>query len=51
MNKDVVSVTSEGQLTLPEKIRKELRIEKFNYPVEELEEDVENIGKAIEGKE
>lgn len=37
MNKDIVSVTSEGQLTLPEKIRKELKIGKGSKLVVTME--------------
>jgi AbrB family looped-hinge helix DNA binding protein len=37
MEKDIVSVTSEGQLTLPAKIRKELKIEKGSKLVVTME--------------
>jgi AbrB family looped-hinge helix DNA binding protein len=37
MNKDIISVTSEGQLTLPEKIRKELKIGKGSKLVVTME--------------
>ena len=37
MNKDIVSVTSGGQLTLPEKVRKELNIGKGSKLVVTME--------------
>ena len=39
MNKNIVSVTSEGQLTLPEKIRKELNIERGSKFVVTMEKE------------
>ena len=37
MNKDIINVTSEGRLTLPEKIRKVLNIEKGSKLVVTME--------------